>query len=282
MSKTDTWMALYIGDYLADTLRLTTLQHGAYLLLLMEYWRQGPLPDDDNQLAAIAKMNVREWKKDARSAVRRFFHLGDDGLLHQRRADIERGKTAGISATRSGAGKNGAAKRWGNHSKTDGKKIANAMASALQSDAHIQSQIQIEHNPPIIPLSLTPDVAPATPPRGGVKKSRARTRLPDDWRPSEDGIALAAREGLPFERTLARFHAHHTAKGTLMASWNGAWATWCLSPWNQPQGIAADKGTQRRSSADANQRRIDELTRQATGSPQPDDFFGTTIDGVTQ
>lgn len=103
MSKTDTWMPLYIGDYLADTMRLTTIQHGAYLLLLMEYWRQGPLVDDDNELAAIVKMDRKSWDRDVKSAMRRFFVPGDDGLLHQKRIDAERAKASELSDKRRAA-----------------------------------------------------------------------------------------------------------------------------------------------------------------------------------
>jgi|GEM_PF-2592668 len=62
-SKADIWMPLFIGDYLADTSRLTTEQHGAYMLLIMDYWRNGPPPDDDEVLANISKASAQAWKK---------------------------------------------------------------------------------------------------------------------------------------------------------------------------------------------------------------------------
>ena len=77
-------MPLYAADYLADTAHLTAAQHGAYLLLLMNYWqRGGPLPDDDMRLARIARVGPREWAK-MRETISEFFSISGGQWSHSR------------------------------------------------------------------------------------------------------------------------------------------------------------------------------------------------------
>jgi len=140
MSTADTWMPLYVGDYLADTGHLSACEHGAYLLLLMHYWRNGPLPDNDKQLAAIARLDRKTWVSDVGPTIREFFVL-EDGRLHQKRADQERAKWADISAKRREAGKAGAQAK--HHPKPPDPPLANAR----QTDGKCQ------HEPPDPPLA---------------------------------------------------------------------------------------------------------------------------------
>lgn len=56
-------MPLYVADYLADTAHLAAAEHGAYLLLIMAYWRNGSLPADEKMLQRISRMSQREWAK---------------------------------------------------------------------------------------------------------------------------------------------------------------------------------------------------------------------------
>lgn len=103
--KNDLWMPLNVGDYLADTGHLSTTQHGAYLLLIMHYWRKRGLPDDDKQLAAIAKLPLRIWL-DNRETIQAFFFSG----WRHKRVEAELQKRAEISAKRAAAGSRGGLK----------------------------------------------------------------------------------------------------------------------------------------------------------------------------
>ena len=92
-------MPLYIGDYLADTGHLTATQHGAYLLLLMHYWRKRELPTDDKQLAAIAKLPLRIWL-DTKETLQAFFY---EGWKHKK-VESELAKRQEVSNKRAAAG----------------------------------------------------------------------------------------------------------------------------------------------------------------------------------
>jgi uncharacterized protein YdaU (DUF1376 family) len=96
------WMPLYVGDYLGDTGHLTTTQHGAYLLLMMHYWRKGELPDDDRQLSKITKLPLKIWC-DCRPTLQDFFH---EGWKHKR-IDAELAKMVRVSEKRAIAGQKG-------------------------------------------------------------------------------------------------------------------------------------------------------------------------------
>ena len=108
-NRANWWMPLYIGDYLRDTTRLTRDQHGAYFLLMMDYWVNGPPPDDDSQLATITKASPIEWRR-LRSALLPFFSIVD-GVWRQKRLDQEIEKAQGLNAQRQAAGQASARSR---------------------------------------------------------------------------------------------------------------------------------------------------------------------------
>jgi len=130
MSKKDQWMPLYVAEYLADTGHLSTVQHGAYLLLLMHYWRKRELPDDDKQLAAIAKLPLRIWL-DIKPTIQAFFFEG----WRNKRVEAELQRRSEVFEKRAAAGAKGG-------SRTQLKNFMNeANASVCSSMKHKPSNL---------------------------------------------------------------------------------------------------------------------------------------------
>ncbi|MFL9943696.1 YdaU family protein [Paraburkholderia graminis] len=138
--KINVWMPLFIGAYLADTQRLSTEQHGAYLLLIMDYWMNGAPPDDDEELAQITKLSLSAWKK-MKAKVMKFFSLSDGRWSHKR---IEKELTAAkhnkskavekarAAAAARWAGKNNIPEQSSGHVHGDAMSNAPSMLQALQ------------------------------------------------------------------------------------------------------------------------------------------------------
>ncbi|EFG9842834.1 DUF1376 domain-containing protein [Shigella boydii] len=76
------YMQLYIADYLADTMHLSAEEHGAYLLLMFNYWQTGkPIPK--NRLAKIARLTNERWA-DVEPSLREFFYDNGEEWVHLR------------------------------------------------------------------------------------------------------------------------------------------------------------------------------------------------------
>ncbi|HHL6404193.1 TPA: DUF1376 domain-containing protein [Escherichia coli] len=76
------YMQLYIADYLADTMHLSAEEHGAYLLLMFNYWQKGkPIPK--NRLAKIARLTNERWA-DVEPSLQEFFCDNGEEWVHLR------------------------------------------------------------------------------------------------------------------------------------------------------------------------------------------------------
>jgi uncharacterized protein YdaU (DUF1376 family) len=243
MSRADTWMPLYIGDYLADTMALEAREHGAYLLLIMHYWRNGPLPDDDRALAGIARVDRATWMEDTGTIVRGFFQA-IDGRLHHKRIDRERASAQANTDTKRAA----AHARWDRVNKQKGS-TSNAYADA-PDDAHgctSNAYASVVHVG-----CISPSPSPKEEKKEDLRSSKeARvdavakkadpngTRLPDDWNPGVEGEKFARDLGIDPSRTFERFQDYWRgvagAKGR-KADWLGTWRNWCRKE-------AEDRGT---------------------------------------
>jgi len=170
------WMPMYWGDYQKKTSHLSTIEHGAYMLLIGHYWINGSLPESDDRLARICRLTLKDWLK-IKDIISDFFY---DGWKHKR---IE--EEMEISLQNSNNAREKARKRWGNND-------AAAMPQHCRSNAVASPQ----HMPSICPSpspspspSVGGDVATPTP-------RKSARRLPPDWTLPDDYRKAALEKGL--------------------------------------------------------------------------------------
>lgn len=77
-------MPLYTDAYLSDTKHLSTLEHGAYLLLLISMWRAGgSLPNEPALLARYAGIPPRNWPR-VWAIIGPLFQIEGERILQKR------------------------------------------------------------------------------------------------------------------------------------------------------------------------------------------------------
>jgi uncharacterized protein YdaU (DUF1376 family) len=200
------YMPLYVADYLADTAHLSTQAHGAYLLLIMNYWQRGEaLPCEDRKLARIARMTDEEWA-GVRDDIADFF-TDEDGFWRHGRIEAELNKVREKSEKASSAGK-ASAQRRSNERSTDAQQTFNHTDTDTDTDKK-------------------KDKAKAL--------SKKGTRLPDDWEPDAGGgweFAVSLLGATVSGQELMKFRdywkAASGAKGVKL-DWDATWRNWVRS-----------------------------------------------------
>jgi len=122
------YMQLYVADYLSDTMHLTTEEHGAYMLIIFNYWQRGKAPHF-SKLGAITKLNDR-WTS-VEDSLKEFFEVDEDGLWFHWRIEADLEKVRLKQKQASNAGKISAKKR-AQAKKSNAKGIGNGRSNSVE------------------------------------------------------------------------------------------------------------------------------------------------------
>ena len=141
------YLKFYPGDYLGDTAALTTLEHGAYTLLLWHLWQSGgACKSDAAYLARVTRMTPTKFRK-AWAEIGGFFYVDGETIRHKR-IDAEIGHAERIVEARKEAGKTpkaprdpNAPKRFSNKNrqKTNEKRIHSAPIEGEKTEGNQQN-----------------------------------------------------------------------------------------------------------------------------------------------
>lgn len=148
--KPNTWMPLYLIDFLMATAHLNAEESGAYLLLIMYYWRDGgpeggSLPADRQGLIIMAKITNPEPDKVLDKVLAYFTER--DGRLYHNRIDEELREAWARYARRVAASKTANEAQYG-AKKDDGGDTDTGSDSEPQADTdtHTSTEPQYTNN----------------------------------------------------------------------------------------------------------------------------------------
>ena len=216
--KTDIWMPIYIADYLADTMHLSTAEHGAYLLIIMAYWRNRQ-PIQKSRLKSITRMDEKLWETSA-LIISEFFIIeeidGEEVWRHER-IDAELAKAMNNKEIKSINGKLGGRPKKLNESETKANRNLNIKLN--ESPSPSPSYIKA--------IGALPSESPPT-------ISKKGNRLPDDWKPDDVLLTWAKnkRPDLNLSDTVESFCNYwqsKSGKDACKLDWAKTFKNWVIS-----------------------------------------------------
>lgn len=170
---------LFVSDYLADTWELDGTEHGAYLLILIHYWKQRRGPESDSgTLKQVTRLDAKRWNKIS-PKVMHFFEVRE-GRLYHKRLEKELRLAAEKHEKRVEAGRKGAKAKLS---------IATSFATSNAQAMLLAKHKQPEPEPELEPLKPTHMSEPADSDMAG-STDFSRSKKPSAQVPRSDKDAL--------------------------------------------------------------------------------------------
>jgi len=240
------WMPLYGGRLFGSDFdaHASDAEWRAALQLWWAAWNQVPaasLPDDDVALCRLAGFgrDVKAWRKVKERALYGFTICTDGRYYHkalavfaleswQRRLrDRERKAKYRAEKERRAAG-DGTRTETGTGRGNEVGQPRSGTADEMRCDETGQD------------ATLKEDLG------GKPPKATRKTKLPADWKPTDEQLAYAKGQGCtdPAD-TAERFRLHHQSKGTLGQDWNLGFQYWCRNEKTFRKATPEDRGEKR-------------------------------------
>ncbi|HEM7530077.1 TPA: DUF1376 domain-containing protein [Acinetobacter nosocomialis] len=212
----DIWMPIYIGDMLAKTTRMTTEQIGASFLLMMDYWRNGAIPDDNNVIASVIRSNLSKAKALKTILINSNLFEVKDSELSSKYLDDLKSQAESNKSSKSERAKKAAEARW---NKEQDSSINNANTEHESSNANAYAQAMHKHDASNAQGML--ETCPSSSPSSIYIHTQSETpnSLDEDlslWKPSLHEInSWRQRAGLPkttqeeFDNFMITFLPHY-------------------------------------------------------------------------
>ena len=253
------YLPLWTDAYLSDTRGLSTVEHGAYLLLMMCAWRAADccLPADDAVLARLAGLTKAQWRK-VKPAVMALWEMGEDGNWRQKRLTKEHKKSTEMLRKRKESGSLGGRAKSLKNKKTPvacakgSPQASPKRSSAIQTQTHTNTSrygVAVVEHPR--ETKFEPD-QPQPQPRNHA--------IHPDWRPMESTIEALSKEGIPphfstDQLRMYKFIAHYREAKQRLSAWEAKFISWVIDDWRRksdeekPHDSAGRKTSKARSAA---------------------------------
>lgn len=240
------WFAFNVAEYLKDTMKLGTESHGAYLLLMLDYYANAePCPDDDFVLAAVCKLTEEVWKKHRRVLEPHFdvrdgfwFHKRIERELDESSRRLQAAKALAVAGGKARGAQAREERRKAAETAAKAPKVAGGVAveqPATQPQPQPQSSRDPSRGAAHYTLNKEDSLSTAAPPETGLQEEGDEedgigAPIPPNWRPSDQVIVQCLEEATQeeFEREVTTFVNRNLSEGGFSINWNAAFSTWWI------------------------------------------------------